>query len=264
MTIPLHAPKRKVPGVFPHEHGAYVTLLTPLGSALFFAPSLRALVWALVAFALFVAHEPLSLLLGRRGERRRELGRGVAWRALALLAAFALPASAALIVSMDPLARRALLVPALACTAAGMMLAAEREKTVIGELVATTALVALCLPALALSSVPYARAAHFALAWLVVHGLAMLTARAYVYRKRQGRGLLHLVSALAAAIPLGALAAYDAGWLALSLCIAPCMVALVTLGLLTGLFEPGSPKQLGWALAGAMLPAVALIGLALG
>lgn len=255
--------RAKVPSLFPHEHGAYVTLLTPLASAMLFAPSGAALAWALVACALFVAHEPLCLLLGRRGARKRELAAPAARRALLVLAAFALPTALALAFTSRPLFAEAVLATGSVCTAAAGFLALGREKTLSGELVITAALITLSLPALALAGIEPRAAARFALAWLAVHGLAMVTARAYVYRKREGLLLLRVASALALLLVIAAIVAVSTELVAWALVLAPCLVALVPWSLTLDLFRPRTPKQLGWALAAAMLPGVVAIGLTL-
>ena len=256
-------PAQRVPSLWPREHGAYVTLLTPLVSALAFAPSLAGLAWAVVALLLFVAHEPLLLLQGRRGARKRELGAGLARRALLAIAIVSVPTVLALIVFGDESVRRALLASALLCAGAFVFAIGGREKSLPGELVITAALVGLTLPALALSSVAPAPALRFLSVWLVVHALAMLTARAYVYRKREGDGLLRAATLVAALAALGSSCAAWNERLSWSESSAVCLVALVTFALASGAFRPRSPKKLGWALAAAIVPAVVLIGLAL-
>lgn len=257
------APEQKAPSLWPREHGAYVTLLTPLVSALVFAPSLAAVAWATVALLLFAAHEPLLLLQGRRGARKRELGAQLARRALGAIAGVCVPIVLALTVFGEESTRRALLASALLCAAAFVLAIGGREKSLAGELVITAALVGLTLPALALSSVAPPAAARFLALWLVVHALAMLTARAYVYRKREGEGLLRVATLIATVVVLGSLAAAWSGRLSWSESSAPCLIALVTFALASGVFRPRSPKKLGWALAAAMMPALVLIGLAL-
>lgn len=247
--------------LWPREHGAYVELLAPLLSALLFAPSLPGLGWAITACALFVAHEPLLVLLGRRGRRARELSATRARRRLALCAALALPGPMVALWQGGVSTRVALLVTALFCGAAALAVWFDREKTLAGELLSATALLSLALPVLALASVPLSEAARFSGGWLVVHAMATLTARAYVYRKHDRGRLLDWAAGVAALVVMASGALHATGLLSLMLSLVPLPFALVTTLLWTGAFRPRSPKGVGWTLAVANMLAFALLGL---
>src|SRR5687767_1558450 len=70
---------RQKPRLWPREHGAYVELAGPLLTVLLFLPpATAAIAYAVAACALFLTHEPLLILLGRRGERVRSAARSAA------------------------------------------------------------------------------------------------------------------------------------------------------------------------------------------
>lgn len=72
----------------PREHGAYGQIGLPLITALAMGtPSVSAILLTVGAVLVFAAHEPLLLLLGRRGLRAQRYGSPRARRSLRILAA---------------------------------------------------------------------------------------------------------------------------------------------------------------------------------
>src|SRR5687767_8382553 len=101
--------------MWPKEHGAYGQLGFPL-------------VTTLAVVALFIAHEPLVVLLGRRGARiRREQGRrAAAW--LAGASATGAAAGAAGFQTASEAVRLALVIPLVPAVILGGAIVARREK----------------------------------------------------------------------------------------------------------------------------------------
>ena len=70
----------------PREHGAYAEIAVPLVTALWMRPpTLAAVAWATAAVCGFFAHEPILVLLGRRGARTRQVRGRAARRLFAVL-----------------------------------------------------------------------------------------------------------------------------------------------------------------------------------
>src|SRR5690606_18676958 len=99
--------------MLPKEHGAYGQMAFPLLAA-FIAGGVSAagVLFAATVIALFVAHEPASVLLGGRGVRARREQGARAWRWLAGAGSVAVIAGIAAIAVMPPPARLSLLLPA--------------------------------------------------------------------------------------------------------------------------------------------------------
>ena len=169
-------PARRTLSLWPREHGAYAQLAVALASALALAPALRSLGQTVLTAALFLASEPLLVLLGRRGAP----GPGDAARArlrLAALGALAVLAGAGAWAGAR--APAAALLPAVGLGLAlfGLFLA-KRERTGAGEVVAAWAFAAATLPVTLLGGASAARAgalagilaALFTLGTAIVHG----------------------------------------------------------------------------------------------
>lgn len=257
-------PARRAHGFWPREHGAYVQLLAPLLSALAFTrPTAAALACAALAFILFLAHEPLVVLLGRRGANCRAARARAARAHLVLRVAAAALLGLALVRSAPREVGLALLLPAALGLGTLGALLLKQEKSLLAELLAAAALTSFSVPVLVAQGVPPRPLALFSAGWLAAQLLATLTARAYVYRRRDG-GRPLLAAASAAALLLGLtlpLALRGHIPLAASLALAP--FALVAAALHFQAYRPRTPKGVGWALASANFAAAVLFGITL-
>src|SRR5262245_62060924 len=129
-----HKPTSDRISMLPREHGAYGQLLFPLVTSLAVAGLSRtATLIALTAVAGFLAHEPLLVLLGRRGARAQRDQRRVAIGALGAATTAAIAAGVFAVL----LAPRAMWWSFLLPLAPGALLAAAivlgREKHALGE-----------------------------------------------------------------------------------------------------------------------------------
>jgi YwiC-like protein len=120
--------------LFPKEHGAYGQLLFPIATAFAIGRiTLPGLALAGAGICAFIAHEPLLVLIGRRGPRaaREQGSRALRWATafagaaliLGVLAAAFLPAAA----------RIALILTAALAIGLGAFIAVDREHTMGGE-----------------------------------------------------------------------------------------------------------------------------------
>jgi YwiC-like protein len=245
---------------WPREHGAYVQLLGPILCALWVGPiNLKALVLVAAASAVFLAHEPLLVLLGRRGQRARSLALLPArWRVLGL-GSFALGVVAWSLASGE-LHPSALLVPLLLSVAAGVVVLRGGERSLAGQLLSGATLASFAIPVLAVEGHAFGGAVQFAGGWALVQATATCAARAYVHRRRQGAGALRRAAALTLCTLVACAALWRAGFLPPSFALACAPFALIALLLSTRMLELKSPKTLGWVLTGANLIAFVVFG----
>ena len=120
----------------PKEHGAWGQLVIPLVVALGLGkPRLVAWGLALAVVAMFMAHEPLTVLLGQRGTRAvREVGQSAKRRALLLIGAAVLLGGMAVIVGSWNVRLAVLASLALLLVAVFGFLVKGHERSTFGEL----------------------------------------------------------------------------------------------------------------------------------
>jgi len=172
--------------MLPKEHGAYGQVAFPLITSLIVVGPARAPVLTSIAVvALFLAHEPMLLLLGHRGARARSSDSHRAWwwltgslivgTACAILAIDATPASL----------RWTFLVPFVPALWLAYAAIHGREKTSVGETAAALAFAGSALPICAGAGSP-AIGAAIALAFSLLFVLATLAVRVIIARVRGG------------------------------------------------------------------------------
>src|SRR5687767_4777700 len=119
--------------MFPKDHGAYCQMIVPLATSLLVAGVTgAALLTALAACDAFLSHEPLLVLLGRRGPRAaRETGRrAMVWWSISTATAVV---AGSLALWLAPAGLRwAFAWPLVPVAIFGAALAMRREKTAIG------------------------------------------------------------------------------------------------------------------------------------
>lgn len=260
-AVPRQPRPQRAVSLWPREHGAYVQLLGPLACAASFGPhNMMAAALVAAACAVFLAHEPLLVLLGHRGERARSQCAAAALRRLLALGAVALGA-AGWFWAGDPMRALSLCVPlSLSLVAAGTVLSG-RERTLWGQLLSASTLASFSVPVLFAAGITLRRALEFALGWTLVHVTATCAARAYVYRRKHGPGALQRATAFAVCALLLSAALYVAGWLPPSFALASAPFVVLALLLSARLLQFKSPKTLGWTMTSVNLIAFVVFGL---
>jgi hypothetical protein len=258
--------KLPVPSFWPREHGAYAQLGIALAAGLALAPALRSLAQCVLTAGLFLASEPLLVLLGRRGEADP----GTAGRArhrMGCLVALAALSGAAAWIGL-PFATLVSLAPAglLGLGLFGLFLA-RRERTPAGEELAALTFAAAALPVALLGGAGARDAAAMAvlLGTVFTIGTALVHGHLFALRRR-GAQAPRLAAFLAGSLLTAGV------WALAGRSVLPRSAWLATLpmtlaGLAIWLFPP-APRRLravGWtaaacALAGASLAVVCLRG----
>jgi len=244
---------RPPPSLWPREHGAYAQLGVALASALALAPGWRSLAQGLLTAALFLASEPLLVLLGRRGEAAPGGGRQ-AWARLGPLAALAGLAAAGawrgrpdVVASLGPAA-------VLGAGLFGLFLAG-RERTPAGEVVAAWAFAAAALPMGVAGGAGGRHAGTLALLLAAVFtlGTALVHGHLIALRRRGEPGPRLAAALFGLALSAGVYALAERARL-------PRLAGLITLPMaLAGVglwLRPPAPRRLkavGWVAAGCAL-----------
>lgn len=241
--------------LWPREHGAYAQLGFPLLTGLIYAGGEPgAVAFAAVAVCHFMAHEPLAVLTGMRGQRLKEGLADAAWARLVLLA---LLSGAALLGALLFSPARAWLGAAVPA-ALGLLLVplfmARRIKTMAGEMLVAAASAAALLPVALVGTVPGAKAVIAASVWFAVSAPAVVAVHAVKAANKPGPGSGWLVPAAPVLAALVLVASILAALLlpepaSLALAAFPPTLAVLVLAMLKP--HPRHLKRIGWTLVAA-------------
>ena len=241
--------------MWPKEHGAYGQLAFPLGTAFAVAgiPAAAALT-ALAAVAAFVAHEPVLVLLGRRGARARRNQGSQAARWLAACAIIGVTAGAAALWVAPAYARWAFWVPLVPVSVVDVALATGREKSTLGEVAVALAFSAIAIPVSVVAGSTPATAVSISAAFGILFAASTLSVRVVILKVRGGgnpravrvtRTILFVLSASAAlAMSVAVTAAYTSA--AMAVAVIPGLV--LSLALAARPPAPARLRTVGWAL----------------
>ena len=235
----------------PREHGAYGQIGLPLAAALAMGkPSLSAVLFTLASALIFTAHEPLLLLLGRRGLRAQRYGSSRARRSMRILGAgAALAGGLGLALAPYP-AQIATVVPLALGAALLRFIHQDKEKTLGGEILAASALASTSVPVALASGISASIAWGAWIAWSISFAAATCAVRVVVYRKKFQMSTAARISPVLAA----ALLSLALGWVgvlsqASALATAPMLLFSAVLALTPP--HPSALRRIGWGLVGA-------------
>jgi hypothetical protein len=172
---------------FPREHGAYGQMVFPLVTSFAVAGvSVPAVLLGLAVVAGFLAHEPLVVLLGRRGPRvRREQRRAAAvW--LSVTTAALLCAGAAALFAIPASIRWSLALPLLPALFFAAAIAAKQEKRSAAEIAVALAFSLAAVPICLAAGAHAATAGGVGAAFALIFVPATLVVRAILIDVRGG------------------------------------------------------------------------------
>jgi hypothetical protein len=249
--------------LLPREHGAYAQLGYPLLTGLILSGGHPgALAFAVSGIALFLAHEPMAVIMGMRGVRLRDALVRPSRRRLWILAAVTLAGLLAAMMLAPWRAWQAALVPAIPGVALVPLFLLNRIKTLLGEVVAAAAFSASLLPVAMSGPVAVDVAAAAALVWFGATVPAIVSVHAVKASHKgrpRGRWLLLATRVLAVLVALSAVAAAltlpaPAGR---ALAVLPPALAVFAIGLI--LPHPRHLKRIGWTMVVANTLALVLL-----
>ena len=256
--MPDGAPRPANVSLWPKEHGALFELVLPLVVAHWTSrPTLAGWSFTVSALSAFFAHEPLLVILGRRGSRaRREQGERArrwlgCWGALGVLG---------VILGLASAPKSSLMVLALP-TVGGLLVAValvkNREHALLGQLLVASTLAACAVPVAVAGGSPYETALAIWAVFVVGNMAATWAVHATIGARNLNLGLFRRLGplvALAAAASLGRLGGWVGGR---ELCaVAPML--LTSLVLAGWAPHPRHLRRAGWALVVASV-ATALV-----
>lgn len=247
--------------LLPREHGAYVQLLFPLLSGLVpGSPGASSFLFAVAAILLFLANEPLVLLLGVRGKRlQQELALPARWQ-LALRATLGGAAGFAALWLAPPAALWLALVPAVFAASLVPVVLAKNLKTLPGEVIAAAAFSSMHLPVAAAGGVTGTLLWGPSLMWFATTVVATLCVHAiksritgatpWVIPAATWMARLALLGAIAVAALLPA-------WRTVALAACLPLAGVVIVNHLS--LSPKRLKRVGWTFAATNALALALL-----
>lgn len=251
---------KRIPPLWPREHGATAQLGLALGAGLVVNwPTPRALAQALLSLALFAASEPLLILLGKRGTEARRNGAPFALRRLLSLGLAAgilglvawRPAGAREFLSLMPVAGFAAVL--------FLLFLADHIHSMPGELAAALGMATAALPVALLGGTLPERAWALTACLAAAFSLGSLAVRGLLQRFKEGRTTIQrLTLILGGLMQLGALGLALRHQLPWTTALSPLPMLLLNLGLSLHPPKPGPLRALGWRLTAAALASTLL------
>jgi YwiC-like protein len=246
----------------PREHGAYGQLGVPLVASLALArPNVASIGLALGAIATFLAHEPLLVLLGQRGNKARVQDGPRAAKRLRILGLFAVVGGLGGLVLAPTIARLGALPPLLLGALVAWFVWRKEEKTTFGEIIAATALSGVGFPIALAEGIDLVRAAFVWLVWTIAFTIATFSVRAVIARAKHGDQKLafaaYVVTIASTLITVG-LSYVNKLPKAVPIAVAP--FELLGLGVLIAPVQTKHLRRVGWGLVAASLLTGVLVG----
>jgi len=260
--------RRPAPGgsLLPREHGAYAGIAFPLITALSLgAPTAVQLLWIAGCVAVFLAHEPLLIIVGERGRRSHTALGARARRTAYGLVALAVATGGLGWWLAAPTARAALILPLALGALLLRLILIHRERSLPGELLACVTLSSVVIPIALAGGVSLQAAIIAGAVWCAVSALATLTVRATIARAKRTanhRRLGHATMAFSAAALLASFLLARANVLPVlaAAAILPFVLLAVAFSLIH--VHPRNLRAMGWSLVGSNV--ITLIALLVG
>jgi len=239
--------------LWPREHGVYVEVSLPLLTGLVVSPSLSGAFVSMAVVMALLIHEPLLVLTGGRGRRKKAEWDAPARARLRVLTIGTLAAGSAGFLLASQAARLGIFAM-LSCGLVSLFIALRyTSKTLLGELLVAMTFSLAFLPLTLTEGESNVNSWVVVGIWTAVFWLQTLNVHAV---KSRDRILTHL--SLAAATTLLVLAALGAAR-TYPVLVALGGPALVTLGIIASRTGPKGLRRVGWLFACADVTALLLI-----
>jgi hypothetical protein len=250
--------------LIPREHGAYAELGFPLLTGLVLgSPGVASWLFVIAAALLFLANEPLLVLLGARGQRLLAELHGSARRQLVVLGLAGGAAGIGALRLAPPESALLALVPAAFAAGLVPVVLARRLKSLPGEILAAAAFSGMHLPVAAAGGVTGVLLWGPAVMWFVATVVATLSVHAIKARVTGAAPWVVPAAAWAAFLALGATVAtavWAPDWRAVALATSLPLAGVAVINRLA--LSPKKLKHVGWTLVAANAVAVTLLAVA--
>lgn len=172
----------------PKEHGAYAILGVPLCTAfLMVGPNWIGLLTAVASLSGFLAHEPVMIVAGRRGQRALHQSSNVLQRLIFMLGVTSLFGVVAFWLSNNQI--RSVLIVCLVMAAMSFIFSASGwQRSLAAQLLGCCGLVLPSLIVLLGASTPLAQSMRISLAWMIGQSVALIAVRSVIAGQRQAQG----------------------------------------------------------------------------
>ena len=241
--------------LWPREHGAYAELGFPVLTGLTVgAPTVAALALAGAAVTLFLAHEPVAVLTGMRGERLRTTAEGPARTRATALVVLGLLLGVVGVGLAGRDARLATLLPTAAGVALVPWVLRRQQKTFIGELVVIVAFAATVVPISLAVGASWRFAWTAGVVWCASFALGTLAVHALKLRHKHGPAAGWVTASslvLAVGIAVAAVAGTLLGRVQAPIGAAVLPPAALAIALAAFPVHPRRLKRVGWSLVAA-------------
>jgi hypothetical protein len=253
-------PGRRNPSLLPREHGVYAEVLFPIVTALVIGPaSLAGICFAIAIIAAFLVHEPVLVLLGRRGAWVKTGLGPQARRHVIVLALIVAVCGVVGLWHASTAVRISFLLLVPVAVPLAFLVAGKQEKTLAGECLIAFILSLASVPITMAGGASMHAAGAAALVWTVVFVTSTVTVHAILARtKRHTHVPAIIVMALSLAVVLLSAWGNVSGgpmWL-----VALIPAPLVAFGVLAARLPVKRLRTLGWLLVlGNLLTAALLV-----
>ena len=253
--------------MLPREHGAYSQMALPLATTFFVCGVTHAAALTGVAVVLgFVAHEPLMVLVGRRGPRVRAEGVGRARFTLMIIGLAIIAVGVAAVLLATPAARPWFVLPLIPATVVAVGVLRKQEKSGPAEVAVALAFSLAAAPIAVAAGATVAIALSIAIPFAVIFVAGVLAVRVSILKVRAGGNPRAVRTTRAALAALAAIALTGLGTAAIRAVLPWTPLAAVVPGILVAVafaFRTTASrlKTVGWTLMSASTAAaVMLIG----
>jgi hypothetical protein len=214
----------------------------------------------------FLAHEPVLVLLGNRGGRAKREASAPAGRRLAWLVVVGLAAGLVGLRLAPPAARVAALIPLALGALLAPLIFRRQEKTAAGEILVAITLSATMIPVATAGNATLAVAAGASVVWAAVFVLGTVTVRGIIAAAKKtpqvgwGNSAAPALSVFAIALGV-ALALTDQVPPLAAVAVVPTALVALVFGLLG--VHPRNLRRMGWSLVASNLAVLAALILGL-
>jgi YwiC-like protein len=251
--------------MLPREHGAYSQMVLPLVTTFLVSGVTLAAALTGVAVVLgFLAHEPLMVLLGRRGARVRTESAGRARSVLMMIGAAMTVVGIAAVVLAPPAARPWFILPLVPAMVVAAGVLRKHEKSGPAEIAVALAFSLTAAPIAVAAGAAVVTALAIAIAFAVVFVAGVLAVRVSILKVRAGGNPRAVRTTRAALAALAAMALAGLGAAAIRAVLPWTPLAAAIPGILVAVmfaFRTTAPplKTVGWTLMSASTAAAVML-----